>query len=221
MTTFVSRLMKLGIVVTLLAVAPEQIWADILYTNGSITGTVGAVQISPNDSVADSFTLASSATLTSAELGLWVPNADQPLQLDWLITTKPLDLSTVVASGTGASLVDNTFKGFIPPSEFDLYQSTFFFGSSGVSLSAGTYYLQLEDAQPEGTGSFVGWDETNSGSSSASSSSGSTIVSEAFTLLGTPSAVPEPSSVLLLGLSLPALVAITKKKRGKTGTASN
>jgi PEP-CTERM motif len=91
-------------------------------------------------------------------------------------------------------------------------------GMSPVNLSAGTYWLNLDNATVN-DGDPIYWDE-NSGPSSASENSVGTIPSEAFTLFAasststtsTTSTTPEPSSVMLWGSGILGLAGVLRRK---------
>jgi hypothetical protein len=95
-------------------------------------------------------------------------------------------------------------------------------GSFGpVNLNAGTYWLNLQNAVVN-TGDPVYWDE-NSGPSRASQNSVGTIPSESFTLnddctvgksspgCGPPPTTPEPSSFLLFGSGVLAMLGAARR----------
>ena len=115
--------------------------ASVLYDNGPINGTqgTGAPQISPN-AISDSFILSGASTITgTANLGLWIDHGDTPSTVDWSINASPF--TGILASGTAAwsstFLFTNTFN-------FDIYSASF--SIPNVSLAAGTYWLQLDNA---------------------------------------------------------------------------
>jgi hypothetical protein len=87
---------------------------------------------------------------------------------------------------------------------------------SPVNLSAGTYWLNMQNASVP-SGDPVFWDE-NSGPSEASESSVGTIPSESFTILGTSGTTtgtgttPEPGSILLFGSGALGLAGLLRRK---------
>jgi hypothetical protein len=156
--------------------------------------------------VANSFTLASSARLTSVDFDVWQFPEDSTLSVDWEIlsggppgTGTTLDSDTATVSQTFLST--NSFG-------YDLYQNTFSLPS--LLLSGGDYWLALSNAV-SGSSSFVYWDE-NDGPSAAwlsgtyltaadgyCTEGGETgYCSEAFTINGEPASVPEPATTSLL-----------------------
>jgi hypothetical protein len=65
-------------------------------------------------------------------------------------------------------------------------------------LGPGTHYLTLQDAETDNLGDYLFWG-IGSGSSSAERD-GQSISSESFQIYGTSGTVPEPATMLLLGL---------------------
>ena len=166
--------------------------ATTLYTNGPVNGTIQAYSISQGFSVSDSFTLTGAASLSSAEVGLFVDSGETPASLSWEIGTTPFvsNISFGV-SNIATNTYHNTYEGFDA-----VYDSTFLL--SGSLPGAGTYYFTLLNAVPSVAGDQVSWDQNNGPSTAAQSGEGSRL-SESFTLSGT-SNVPEPSTWALLGL---------------------
>jgi hypothetical protein len=200
--TMVLALASLALPVTALA-------DTIIYDDGSINGSLSSIFINLAFATADSFTLSSSATLSGVKLGLWTPGTDNsPLTLDWSIWNAPgpggvggviLDSATD-ASLTNSFLFENSFDG-----GYGVYQSSFSLPS--ISLGAGTYWLELQNAVNT-VGNSVSWDLNNgpadvwvntSGFITApdcgdlEGTPGLTSCASAFQILGgTPNTVPEP-----------------------------
>jgi hypothetical protein len=173
--------------------------------------------------IADSFTLASNSTLTSVNFLAWLTAGDAMTNVDWSITEYAFGYAiggNIYGSET-ASLTD-TYTGTQLYGSEDLDQESF--SLPGLSLAAGTYYLQLQNAVT-GYGNPLYWDASNGSSDAAqagndsdpydlngaNSNPGSN--SETFQILGSPDSVtPEPSSFLLLGSGLLRLAGLIKRK---------
>lgn len=205
-----------------------------LYDNTGPTsdGYNGAFAINGGLEVADSFTLASNSTLTGVNFIAWLTDAEviaadfgtgnAMTSVDWLITTSAFG-GTREGSGT-ASVTESYLKTVQNGSNrsFDLYEVSF--SLSDLSLTAGTYYLQLQNAVTvEGNTAY--WDTSN-GLSDAVGAGGDPpsdlngvagsvgTNSETFQIIGNAdtSATPEPSSFLLLGSGLLGLAGLVKRK---------
>ena len=176
----------------------------------------GAFAINGGLEIADSFTLTSNSTLTGVNLIAWL-KSDAITSVDWLITGTAFG-GNLYGSGT-ASVTDIYFAP-VPNDSYDLHQETF--SLPGLSLTAGTYYLQLQNAVTVG-GNTAYWDASNGLSDAVGAGDGSSpsdlngVVgsvgtnSETFQIIGT-NATPEPSSFLLLGSGLAGLAGLIKRK---------
>jgi hypothetical protein len=178
-------------------------WAETLvYDNGPINGTINAWTINSGDSVSDSFTLSSTATLSEAQIGLWLLPGDTASNVDWSLGTTPFGSNE--GSGTAADLT-GTFQ-YNNVDGFDIYESTF--SLDGTALPAGTYYLTLQNLVVS-FGDNGYWDE-NDGPSLAYDNAPpygvSQIGSESFQIYA-----PEPSTLALLGSGLLILVGFKRR----------
>jgi hypothetical protein len=139
--------------------------------------------------------------------------------VDWLITDTAFGGNT---EGSGTASVTDTYTGTQAFDYYDLDQESF--SLPGLSLAAGTYYLQLQNAVTV-YGDPVYWDVSNGPSDAAQAGNGYSPYdlngangnpgsnSETFQILGSPDSVtPEPSSFLLLGSGLLGLVSLVKRK---------
>lgn len=203
------RMILLAVLGMSLAAVPAA--AQVLYNNGPVNGTTDAWTLNFGFVVSDTFSLSSASTVTGLSLYAWVFPGD-------------------IFQASGISITSSEFGGTTYTDQFVnftqsncsanqlgfnvcLESST---GLTPVNLSAGTYWLNLENACC--TDDPLYWDE-NSGPSQASENTVGTIPSEAFTVLGTAqtgtsttSTTPEPSSVMLWGSGIIGLAGAIRRK---------
>jgi len=141
-------------------------WSAVLYSNGPINGTIDAHDINSIPSggsfeTTNSFVISSTSTVTAvSNIGLWAANT--PLTVSWVISTAPAGGGTVMGSGSNVSLSTTFLKttSILTTSGFSsVYVASFSTGS--VTLSPGTYYLELFNATVQGNSEFVFWDVNN------------------------------------------------------------
>jgi hypothetical protein len=214
----IPSLLILGLMAALVVPA----FAGTLYDNTGPTsyGNNFYPYFAINDgmSVADSFTLSSSATVTGVNFGAWLNEDDTMSSVEWLVTTSAFGGTT---EGSGTATVTGTYMGPLPGDMgYDIYKNSF--AIPDLSLTAGTYYLQLQNGVTA-FGMGVGWDAGNGPSDAVMQWSGSTTDlkdyegnagsnSETFQILGDPTVVSEPSNFLLLGTGLAGLAGLIKRK---------
>jgi hypothetical protein len=199
------RTFLLSTIAAALLLAPATLSAStVVYDNGPINGTINAWSIATSLAgweVSDSFTLTAPATLTSADVGLWVNPGDTPSSLTWYLGTSFFDGSL----GSGTETPSNTYWG-LGFGAYPIYDSTFSLPS--ITLGPGTYYLSLSGMTTEDQNIF--WDETD-GPSSAYELNYGAIGSESFRLYsGT--AIPEPASLGLIGMGLLGMAAVLRRR---------
>lgn len=174
--------------------------ANVLYDNGPNSGSPGGVDVA-FQAVEKSFTLSSAATVNGIIFDLWTsfnPDTWQSgtvYEIDWGIS--PIegsfadDGTVPVAMGSGFSVSGEAiheFSASIGP----------------VELTAGTYYLTLQNAVAS---SFALWDENNGPSTAATSTNGALASSETFQVTGqvTETTVPEASTWAMMALGFTGL----------------
>ena len=152
-----ASLSLLAVLCMTLAALPAS--AGPLYENGPINGNDNGWGISGGEITSDSINLNTSrSNVYSIPLGVWEFPGDTLTSLDWSFTAQE-NGGTVYGSGTasGASLTDT----FISTNTFGYNIDLVTISGLNVNLSAGTYWLNLQNAQTP-SGSPVYWDE-NSG----------------------------------------------------------
>jgi len=194
--------------------------ADILlYTNGpaSPSDTYAWDISTPGYIVSNTFTIGTgNAAITSFSFGVWVQSGDIPLTVDWSISSSEFGGTTYGAGTAGLTAVPLPWTQNNPAlcgaSPCDVYQVTANIPGPGVSVAAGTYWLNLSGATTAG-GGWVGWDE-NDGPGYASQNSVGTIGSEDPDIYGhtTSGTVPEPGSLTLLGSGVLTLGAALRRR---------
>jgi hypothetical protein len=203
MTTRGGLFSLLTILCLLLAVAPAL--ADTLYSNGPYNGTTDAWTINFGFSVSDSFR-AGRADISNLSFVYWDASASD------LLTTVDMAIGTTSFGGTSQrlSLVVNQFISTNQYGYF-LYQADYSFANIPWS---GAGYVTLSNACSTSGCSIsnpIYWDE-NSGPSTAYENTLGSIPSEAFTLEGTSTTTPEPSSIMLLGSGILGLAGVLRRK---------
>ena len=201
-TIVFARLLALCLCVTP-AIAQQD-----LYNNGPTNGLGNAWTIDFGFAVSDQFTLSGNSTVNGITFGAWLFPGDSLTSAEVSITSSEFG---------GTSFFDQTVNFTAGTcnsnGSFNVCAETGSF--SGVALNAGSYWLNLSNAV-SAAGNPVYWD-MNSGPSLASESSVGTIPSESFTILGSgtttpPPTTPEPSSILLLGSGLLGVAGLLRRK---------
>jgi hypothetical protein len=191
--------------------------AQTLVQNGQINGQLSGWTLNSVYGVADSFKLAGSSTLDGVEFGAWNYSGESTTDIDWAIVTTPFSApQTVVASGTAT--VSDSFL-YSNDSAFDVSLDSFSLPS--VDLGAGTYYLELQNAETSGD-NYAYWDINNGPSKAYVSTLGNVngylfpgSNSDAFLISGPNGAstvlTPEPGTLALLVTGLLSLVGLRRR----------
>lgn len=206
--------MKKSVILSVLTLALVGALATVPAFAGDIVlydDTVNGVSFVTDSSLAyynsDSFVLSQNSTVTGATLGLWLRSGDTASTVSWEIDSSPYP-GTLLYSGSSGVLTATPE----PPLSWDHYYDIYDVAIAlpDLSLSAGTYYLQLDNFTT-GLGGTVWWDVSN-GPSIAYGGEGDT-PSETFQILGEEgSVIPEPSSFLLLGSGLAGLAGMLRRR---------
>jgi PEP-CTERM motif len=188
-----------------------------LYNNGPINGDIDAYTINNGYVVSDTFTLTSSSAVNGMVFGAWVYPGDVLQTAEVSLTSSP-DGGTTYFDQTLSFTQSNCGTG-----SFGLYYCTETTSFSPVQMSAGTYWLNIQNASvPDGDPVY--WDENRGegctspgcpsegydtyGNPSRPPIGFGSIPSESFTILGSAGggSTPEPSSLLLFGSGVVGVV---------------
>jgi hypothetical protein len=184
---------------------------SLLYDNtGPDSYTFNAFGIQGLFAVVDSFTLSQNAMVTGVDFAAWVDPGDTLTNVDWVISSGPS--FGFLASGTGAAVSGSYYSSV--SGIYDVDEESF--STPDLSLAAGTYWLELQNAVTSGS-SFPYWDVSGGPSQAwqvidGSYLGGGTMPSETFQILGTTAATPEPSSFLLLASGMVGLAEMVRRK---------
>lgn len=179
-----------------------------LYDNGPSDGQDFAWTIGFGYVVSDAFTLNSNSTVNGLSFTAWV-DPDNILQTaEVSITSSEFGGTTYfdqTVSFTQSSCVGNQFG-------YNVCTESGALGTN-LNLAAGTYWLNLQNADTNIPDEFAYWDQ-NGGPSLASENSEGTIPSESFTILGSSEtstgSTPEPASILLFGSGIFGLMGVLR-----------
>jgi len=162
------------------------------------------------------FTLSGNSTITGATFGAWLFTGDSLSSVEWAF-----DTTAYGTTNSGTATPTATYDG-TNGNGFNFYTESF--TGLDLSLPAGTYYFTLQNALVT-NGDPAYWDENdgsstgyafgfgNIGTYDCSNSYGCGLSGgETFTLQGTSTVTPEPSSFLLLGSGFAGLAGLLRRK---------
>lgn len=195
-------------------------WADVIYSSGSINGTIYADALStPPWTLSQPFTVASPSYITDlSNVGIWIFGGYSFESLTWTISTAADGGGTLEATATVTSPASST--QLTPASSYgnsgqaDVYSMSF--SVPDVLLGSGTYYLTLSNGFTNcncaDAADALYWDRNNVATTGVAYFEGNTDITNvgwSFQVDGhgpSTSTVPEPSYLTLLGAGLAALV---------------
>ena len=199
-------------------------FAQALYDNGAINGTISGYEIDGDLTVSDSFTLAGNSNITGFNFGVWVVQGETPLTVNWSITSQE-NGGTLFGSGT--TDLTNVFHNS-HNSGGDSYTYNIFDSSASISLNLGPgqYWLNLNNGTGSEQGLGMYWDINAGAGCGGSDGSGAncpslasfnlvgTIPSESFTINGSNGGgfTPEPSSFALFGSGVLGLARVLRRR---------
>ena len=191
----VRTLALLGASAAILAATPAA--AQVVYSNGSIDGTISGWTVADFQYVTNSFTLTQKTTITGFTFGGWTSAGGLITALDYGFSGSPYGAVIGNTSVTAGAVVANPFGAY------DVRNYT---GSvDPITLEAGTYYFTLTNATTTDN-NYAYWDINNGPSTMEANGIPGTgqygpTSSDSFTLLGHAAvqpSVPEPASWALL-----------------------
>jgi hypothetical protein len=197
-----KKLLSVALLLALFQITATR--AELIYDNGPLNGSQGAVGIFSDLKATVSFTVDSDWTLTSATVGLWTISGD-PSTVGWSIGSSAF--GTDVASGN--SSMTNTPVGAY--GSYSLLSSSL--AIDGV-VGPGTYWLTLTGAA--GGTSQTYWDINNGPSMAYHRTIGDAQVNSfAFQIRGTAivATVPEPSTWAMLGVGAVGVAMMRRRRR--------
>jgi hypothetical protein len=214
------------VVIGLLACAGPAL-AGVVFDN--ITGTtdnfnVDGWLIANGYLVADTFTLGSPTTVTGVNFWVWKSTSDPVTSVQWSVIS---DVGLPTAGTTLYTADASVTDAFVEQNKYSYYIDKITFSTGGISLGAGTYWLELTTAvstpgneiywdQSDGTNS-IAWQGTvgylaNTGSGCGGEGAPGTSCTESFQVLSADTTAPEPGSLMLFGSGVLLLAGAWRRK---------
>ena len=198
--------------------------ASVVYSNGALDGNTNGWGISFEQAIGASFTLGSDTTVTGVNFGVWSEAGNTISTVDWGITSNPNAVALNGTASVTSGAVTDTTEGFPGGPVYDIRTDNF--STGGLFLTAGTYYLWLQNAVPEGTLGFY-WDMNNGPSTGAYSIAGGPVItlngvnrpgtnSTFFQILDGAGGAPEPATWAMMLLGFGGLGAVLRGRRKAT-----
>ena len=188
--------------------------AGVIYNNGPVNGEVDAWTINFGFVVSDTVTVSSgTSSVTGLAFGAWLFGTD-------ILTSAEVSFTSQPDGGTSYfDQVVNFTQSGCSENQYGIEVCTETGSFHGPNLPKGSYWLNLQNAVVS-NGDPAYWDE-NSGvgctspgcPSQGDNGSIGTIPSESFTVYGSPSAVPEPGSIMLFGSGMLGLIGVLRRRR--------
>ena len=204
--------------------------AGVVFDN--ITGTtdnfnVNGWTIANGWLVADTFTLGSPTTVTGVNFWVLKSSNDPVTSVQWsVISDVGLPTAGTTLYAADASVTD----AFVEQDKYSLYVDKITFSTGGISLGAGTYWLELTTAVSAPPGNQIYWDQSdgtnsiawmgtygylaNTGNGCGGQGAGfqGTTCTESFQVLNADTTAPEPGSLMLFGSGVLLLAGTLRRK---------